>query len=286
MEKQKTSIRFFENKPIRAVWDDENSKWYFCAVDIIEALNISIDSRKYWNNLKKKKVELSSICRQLKLKAKDNKFYKTDVIDEEGIKILIGLISSGKIDIFIKWMKNMETSIDEKSKKKAYELFETGFIDDIELGTIKGLKQIHSYIFGGLYDFAGKIRNKNISKGGFAFCNVKFLTQNLIEIEKMPEDNLENIITKYVEMNVAHPFMEGNGRSTRIWLDQILKKNLNVCVDWSKIDKNEYLRAMEKSVNDINEILTLIKNSLTKDINNREIIIKGIDYSYYYEKIN
>lgn len=117
---------------------------------------------------------MSSICRQLKLKAKDNKFYKTDVIDEEGIKILIGLISSGKIDIFIKWMKNMETSIDEKSKKKAYELFETGFIGDIEVGTIKGLKQIHSYIFGGLYDFAGKIRNKNISKGGFVFCNVKF----------------------------------------------------------------------------------------------------------------
>lgn len=112
----------------------------------MEALNISIDSRKYWNNLKKKKVELSSICRQLKLKAKDNKFYKTDVIDEEGIKILIGLISSGKIDIFIKWMKNMETSIDEKSKKKAYELFEIGFIDDIKVGTIKGLKQIHSYI--------------------------------------------------------------------------------------------------------------------------------------------
>ena len=180
-------------------------------------------------------------------------------------------------------MKNMETSLDEKSKQKAYELFESGFINNIEVGTAKGLQQIHSYIFGGLYDFAGQIRTLNIAKGGFAFAPALYLDGALAHIEKMPENTLEDIVKKYVEMNVAHPFMEGNGRSTRIWLDLILKKNLKKCVDWSRIDKREYLYAMRESVDDPRMIYLLIKNALTDDINNREIIMKGIDYSYYYE---
>lgn len=179
--------------------------------------------------------------------------------------------------------EDMVISLDEKSKKKTYELFESGFIDHIEVGTVKGLRQIHSYIFSELYDFAGKIRDKNISKDGFIFCNVKFLNQNLIEIEKMNEDNLENIIKKYIEMNVAHPFIDGNGRATRIWLNQILKKNLKLYVDWSKINKKNYLSAMQKSINKFDDILKLIKRSLIKDINNHEIIYKGIDNSYKYE---
>ena len=169
------------------------------------------------------------------------------------------------------------------SKQKAYELFESGFIDNIEVGTAKGLQQIHGYIFGGLYDFAGQIRTLNIAKGGFAFAPALYLNGTLAHIEKMPENTLEEIVNKYVEMNVAHPFMEGNGRSTRIWLDLILKKNLKKCVDWSLIDKKEYLSAMRKSVSDPADIYELIKNALTDDIYNREIIMKGIDYSYYYE---
>ena len=280
---QKTSIRFFEDIPVRAVWDEESAKWWFCAMDIAEALTKSKNPRKYWNTIKTRKNELSSICRQLKLKAKDGKFYHTDVVDESGLNRVIALIPSKKSDVFARWMKNLETSLDEKSKQKAYELFDSGFIDQIEVGTVKGLQQIHGYIFGGLYDFAGQIRTLNIAKGGFAFAPTMFLRENLQKIDQMPEDTFENIVKKYVEMNVAHPFMEGNGRSARIWLDLILKKNLKLCIDWSRIDKKEYLSAMQQSVVNAEDIAALLKSAMTDDVGNREIIMKGIDYSYYYE---
>lgn len=280
---QKTSIRFFENVPVRAVWNEESSKWWFCAMDIAEALTKSKNPRNYWAKFKSRHDELMTICHQLKLKASDGKFYNTDVVDESGLNTVIALIPSKKSDVFAKWMKNMETSADEKSKQKAYELFDSGFIDEIEVGTVKGLQQIHGYIFGGIYDFAGQIRTLNIAKGDFAFAQIKYLDAALLLIQAMPEDTFENIVDKYVEMNVAHPFMEGNGRSTRIWLDLILKKNLKKCVDWSKIDKTEYLDAMRESVADSTKIYNLLKNALTNEINNREIIMKGIDYSYYYE---
>lgn len=279
----KTSIRFFEDIPVRAVWDDESSKWWFCAMDIAEALTNSKNPRSYWNAIKRRKGELSTICRQLKIKASDGKSYLTDVVDEAGLNTVIALVPSKKSDVFVKWMKNLETSLDEKSKLKAYELFETGFINNIEVGTIKGLQQIHGYIFGGLYDFAGQIRTLNIAKGGFAFAPAMYLKDNLKKIEAMPDSTLEEIISKYIEMNIAHPFMEGNGRSTRIWLDMMLKSKLKVCVDWSQIDKADYLNAMRKSVTDEEGIINLIKSALTYDTDNREIIMKGIDYSYYYE---
>ena len=282
---RKTSIRFFENIPVRAVWEEESSKWYFCATDIVEALTKSNNPRVYWAALKKRKIQLITICKQLKLKAKDGKYYNTDVVDESELNTVITLIPSKKSDVFLRWMKNLETSVDEKSKKKAYELFESGFIDEIEVGTTKGLRQIHGYIFGGLYDFAGQIRTCNMAKGGFAFAPAMYLSETLAAIDEMPESTLEEIVKKYVEMNVAHPFMEGNGRSTRIWLDRMLKKNLGVCVDWSAIDKTDYLAAMKKSVSDSADIFSLLKGALTTDTQNREIIMKWIDYSYYYEAI-
>lgn len=282
----KTSIRFFEDIPVRAVWDNEASKWWFCAMDIAEALTKSKNPRSYWNAIKRRKPELSTICRQLKLTAADGKKYMTDVVCDEGVNMLVALIPSKKSVVFEKWLKGIGTSIDEKSKQKAYELFESGLINAIEVGTVKGLQQIHSYIFGGLYDFAGQIRSVNIAKGGFAFAPAMFLQDNLKLIEKMPEDTIENIVKKYVEMNVAHPFMEGNGRSTRIWLDLIFKKNLHKCTDWSKIDKREYLTAMQESPVNSVHIYELIKGALTDDINDREIFMKGIDYSYYYEQVD
>ena len=216
--------------------------------------------------------------------ARDDKMYMTDVIDDDGVNLLISIIPSKKTAVFAHWMRTMGTTIDEKSKQKAYTLFESDLIQSIEVGTVKGLKQIHSYIFGGLYDFAGQIRTHNISKGGFKFANALYLDENLKMIERMPKSNLEEIVQKYVEMNIAHPFMEGNGRSTRIWLDLILKKNLSKCVDWSRIDKTAYLEAMKKSPVDINDIYMLIKGALTEKIDDREMFMKGIDYSYYYEE--
>lgn len=174
--------------------------------------------------------------------------------------------------------------IDEKSKQKAYDFFDSGAIDDMEVGTTRGLRQIHSYIFGGLYEFAGRIRTVNISKGGFTFAAAAYLPETLAVIDKMPEDTLENIVKKYVEMNVAHPFLEGNGRSTRIWLNLMLKRRLSVCVDWSLIEKKPYMSAMEKSPTDDAPITALIKSALTDRISDREVFMKGVDYSYYYEE--
>lgn len=176
-------------------------------------------------------------------------------------------------------MKN----VDKNSLENAYRLYDSGDIDNIEVGSTNGLEEIHHYLFAGLYDFAGQMRKQNISKGGFRFANALYLAEILVKIEQMPEDDFEEIIAKYVEMNIAHPFMEGNGRAMRIWLDMMLKKNLKQVVNWQFVDKTLYLQAMERSpVNDL-EIRVLLSANLTDEINNREIIFKGIEQSYYYE---
>ncbi len=176
-------------------------------------------------------------------------------------------------------MKN----IDKNSLENAYRLFESNDIKKIEIGTTKGLQEIHLYLFDNLYNFAGEIRNINISKGGFRFANALYLKEILLKIELMPESTFEEIIAKYVEMNIVHPFMEGNGRSMRIWLDMILKKQLKKVVNWQHIDKTRYLQSMERSpINDL-ELRTLLNGNLTEDVDNREIIFKGIEQSYYYE---
>ena len=290
-EIQKISIRFFDDREVRAVWDEAGAKWWFSVLDIVGVLNAQDDyakNRNYWKYLKTKLRnegnEVVSATNQLKLLAPDGKRRLTDVLDNAGVIALAKSFPNNKASRFIEWFTNSDESIDGKSRSKAYALFESSLIDSIEVGTVKGLQQIHAYLFGGLYDFAGQIRTVNIAKAGFQFAMAQYLGQTLADVEHMPEDSFENIIDKYVEMNVAHPFREGNGRATRIWLDLMLKKNLQLCIDWSQVDKRKYLEAMTRSVADPTSIKDLLRSALTDKINDRDTFMKGIDYSYYYEQ--
>lgn len=287
----KISIRFFDDREVRALWDEENAKWWFSVLDIVAVLTDQNDynkTRNYWKylkaKLKKEGSEVVSATTQLKLLAPDGKKRLSDMLDYNGIIDLGKEFPSKKANRFIEWFTYSDETIDGKSKTKAYALFDSSFINSIEVGTTKGLQQIHGYLFGGLYDFAGQIRQKNISKGGFQFAVSRFLGETLKQIDEMPENTFDEIVAKYVEMNVAHPFMEGNGRSTRIWLDLILKKRLKKCVDWSKIGKAEYMNEMVKSPVNSSALKKLLKNALTTEIDSREMFMKGIDYSYYYEE--
>ncbi len=291
MSKTKISIRFFNDREVRAVWDEQNAKWRFSVLDIIAILTDQDDyvkTRNYWKylkaKLKKENSQVVSSTTQFKILAPDGKRRLSDTLDYEGIIALAKEFPSKKANRFIEWFISSDESIDGKSKAKAYALFESSFIESIEVGTVKGLQQIHAYLFGGLYDFAGQIRKKNISKGGFQFAAARFLNETLRGIEAMPETTFDQIVDKYVEMNIAHPFMEGNGRATRIWLDLILKKRLKKCVDWSKISKQDYMNAMKLSPTDSSVLKSLLEKALTDKIRDRETFMKGIDYSYYYEE--
>lgn len=288
---KKVSIRFFDNMEVRAVWDDENAKWWFSTLDIIGVLRGEDDyekNRNYWKylkaKLKRENNQLGSVTTQFRFTAPDGKKRLANVLDNDGVTELAKNFPSKQANRFIDWFTYGDETIDGKSKTKAYALFDSSLLDTIEVGTVKGLQQIHAYLFGGLYDFAGKIRTLNIAKGGFRFAPVRFLGSTLKAIEIMPENSFDEIADKYIEMNVAHPFMEGNGRSTRIWLDLMLKKNLKQCVDWSLVAKKDYLAAMTESTVNSQNIKLLLKNALTDKINDREVFMKGVDYSYYYEQ--
>lgn len=287
----KKSIRFFNDREVRAVWDEEHSKWWFSATDIVRAINDEEDYVKagnYWRWLKKKLsnegIQLVSVTHEFKFEAPDGKQRKADALDVECVQMLAKHYPNNRANAFLEWFTYSDNSLDGQSKKKAYTLIESGLLDSMEPGTVKCLQQIHAYLFGGLYDFAGQIRTKTIWKDGTLFCRAEYLMKNLKLIEQMPETTFDEIANKYVEMNVAHPFMEGNGRSTRIWLDLIFKKRLKMCVDWSKINKKDYLKAMQISTTNATPIKKLLKEAMTDRIDDREIYMKGIDYSYYYEQ--
>jgi len=287
----KKSIRFYNDREVRAVWDESLSKWWFSAVDIVRAINNEDDYRKcrnYWKYLKGKMakdgIELVSVTNHFKFEAPDGKQRASDALDAECVQTLAKHYPNNRAHEFLDWFTYSDNTIDGQSKKKAYSLFESGLLDTLEPGSVKCLQQIHAYIFGGLYDFAGQIRTKNISKGGFTFANALHFPTILPAIEAMPETTFDEIADKYVEMNVAHPFMEGNGRSTRIWLDLMLRRSLKKCIDWSRINKNAYLEAMRRSVADPAPIKSLLSSALTDKIDDRETFMKGIDYSYYYEQ--
>ena len=287
-KQNKISIRFFNDQEVRAAWDYNSNRWLFSVVDVIAVLTDSKNPRNYWKVLKHRLTkagnELVTNCNQLKLVASDGKRYLTDCLPQDELLRLIESVPSKHASAFARWLITGENQIDSKSRDKAYQLWDSTLLQTIEVGTARGLQQIHAFLFGGLYDFAGQIRQKNIAKGGFQFAVSRFLGETLAQIEQMPETTIEEIVDKYVEMNIAHPFMEGNGRSTRIWLDLILKRSLKKCVDWSQIDKTDYMEAMRLSPVNSQRISELIKDALTDKINDREMFMKGIDYSYYYEQ--
>lgn len=287
-KQNKISIRFFNDQEVRAAWDYDSNRWLFSVVDVIAVLTDSKNPRNYWKVLKHRLTkagnELVTNCNQLKLVASDGKRYLTDCLPQDELLRLIESVPSKHASAFARWLITGENQIDSKSRDKAYQLWDSTLLQTIEVGTARGLQQIHAFLFGGLYDFAGQIRQKNIAKGGFQFAVSRFLGETLAQIEKMPETTIEEIVDKYVEMNIAHPFMEGNGRSTRIWLDLILKRSLKKCVDWSQIDKTDYMEAMRLSPVNPQRIRGLITDALTDKINDREMFMKGIDYSYYYEQ--
>ena len=284
----KQSIRFYNDREVRAVWNEEQNKWYFSIVDIVAAITNSPRPRVYWGTVKNRQkeihAELYSKCIQLKLMSADGKRYATDCFAQEDISEVVKTLSSKNTTAFLDWFTYSDNSIDGQSRKKAYTLFESGILENIQAGTIQSLQQIHAYLFGGLYDFAGQIRTKTISKDGTLFCRAEYLLHNLEQIEQMPQTTFDEIVDKYVEMNIAHPFMEGNGRSTRLWLDLIFKSSIKQCVDWSQIDKTAYLHAMRLSTTDGSAIRELLRGAMTDRIHDREIFMKGIDYSYYYEQ--
>ena len=251
----KLSIRFYKDHKVRAVWNEDGNHWWFSVLDIVGAINQQDDhekNRNYWKylkaKLKKENSEVVSDTTQLKLTAPDGKKRMTDVISQTGVDKLAKTIRNQQAMDFLDWF------------------------------------QIHAYLFGGLYDFAGKIRTKTIAKGNTLFCLAEHLHSYLKTVEAMPETTFDEIVEKYVEMNAAHPFMEGNGRSTRIWLDMIFKKRIKMCVDWSRIDKRDYLDAMIASHTDSSRLHKLLEGAMTDKIDDREIFMKGIDYSYYYEQ--
>ena len=284
----KISIRFYKDREVRAVWDEDKSQWYFSIVDIVAAITESPRPRVYWGTVKNRQKEehsqLYSKCIQLKLTSADGKKYSTDCFAQKDVEAVVKTLPAKNTMDFLDWFTYSDNSIDGQSRKKAYTLWESNLVAEEDVGKVKALQQIHAYLFGGLYDFAGKIRTKTIWKDGTLFCRAEYLKQNLEAIEAMPETTFDEIADKYVEMNVAHPFMEGNGRSTRIWLDLIFKARLRLCVDWSKIDKKDYLEAMRMSTTDASAIKALLRGALTDKIDDREIFMKGIDYSYYYEE--
>ena len=282
------SFRFYKDHEVRAIWNDEENKWYFSIVDIVAAITESPRPRVYWGTVKNRQTadydQLYSKCIQLKLLAADGKRYATDCFAQEDVEEVVKTLPAKNTVDFLDWFTYSDNTIDGRSRKKAYTLWGSNIVSVKDVGKVKSLQQIHAYLFGGLYDFAGKIRTKTISKGNTIFCLAEHLHSYLKTVEAMPETTFDEIVDKYVEMNMAHPFMEGNGRSTRIWLDMILKKRLGLCVDWSKIGKQDYLSAMIESEKDSSKIKSLLKQALTDRIDDREIFMKGIDYSYYYEQ--
>lgn len=282
--KSKVLYRKYNDIPIQSFWDEKTKKWWYSCADIIKVLANVKDSRIYWYVLKYRNPILAKYSKQFALIANDNKRRLLETINQEGINELLYIIPIKNKQVVRQWLKELSKTPEQQSKQKAYSLWYGNLLDNMEPGTMLCLQQIHGYLFDGIYEYAGKIRTVNLSKGGFQFANCMHFNTSIEKVEKMPQKTFKEIVDKYIEMNIIHPFIEGNGRTTRIWLDLILKKELKKCINWSKISKEDYFKAMVVSPYNSTPLFNLLNKALTEKINDREIYMKGIDTSYYYEE--
>lgn len=280
--KAKTLIRYFDETPIRCRWEKNKNEWFYAVMDVIETLVKPAYPRKYWNTFKHRRPELLKKIKEMKLTSSDDKKYSTDVVGGEGVDYLLSYLSCSKKEEFSRWAKSLTNPLDEESRIKAYSLFDNGLLDEAEVGTFAGLQKIHAYLFDELYPYAGKLREENLPKGDKKLVDYKKLPETLKKIDEMPEGTLDEIIEKYIQMNEAHPFFDGNGVAMRIWLNQIFKKELNKIIDWSRIDKQDYLKAMQEK--DVAELDNLFFFAFAYGTDSKEVFIRGIDYSYYFEE--
>lgn len=283
--KIKILYREYDGVPIQSFWDQNTKRWWYSCADIIKVLANSKEPRIYWHVIKTRNPILTKYIKKLTLIANDNKKRLIEAINQDGINELLYIIPIKDREAVRSWLKGLIGPADLQSKQKAYSLWFGNILKNMKPGTMKCLQQIHSYLFDGIYGYAGKLRTINLSKGGFQFTNCMHFDKIIPNVEKMSQKTIKEIVQKYIEMNIVHPFREGNGRATRIWLDLILKQELKKCVNWSKISKEDYFSAMVVSPYNSKPIFNLINDALTDKINDREIFMKGIDTSYYYEEV-
>lgn len=279
-----TPIKILNGKKVRIVWSESSSTFLYSATDLVLAFTSSKNPRIYWNAIKRRHPEIKRYCFLAKLRAADNKLYNSDLLNYEGINELVFILKHPNRKFLISWLKGENGSIDEQAIKRAQDLYDINILNTDEIGTFLGLRKIHAYLFDGLYPNVGKVRNKNVPKGNIEFANYTFLKQILIHIDNMSSGNFNEIVEKYVEMNIAHPFLDGCEQSMRLWLDMILKIKLGKCINWAKIRKEDYLEAMAESPYNDSQIKNVFKRGLSNKILDKNLFQISLNSSFFYEK--
>ena len=273
-------VRYKNDRPIRFAWDDDTEKWWMCATDAAKALTDTSNPRVYWATVKRRNPDLFANCKQLKFIAADGKMYNMDVIDNARLDALNAVVHSTRRDEFLKYLASVESSDDKKVRERAYELFNDETSGAFDVGNVRGLQQLHSFLFEGIIEDAGQIRTDETDNITTVYTSLKFLPKTLDRIDRMTERSLNEIISKYVEMNTAHPFMSGNGRSIRLWFDMIIKKRLQRRIDWTRINTREFIKATDEGAIEETTLLRLVKEALTDRLDDRNFYKRCIDSSF------
>lgn len=277
-------VKILNGKTVRIVWSEPASTFLYSATDLVLAFANSKNPRIYWNAIKRRHPEIRKYCSQAKLLAADEKQYKSDVLTCDGINELVLILKHPNRRYLIDWIRGSNEPVNEQAKKRAYDLFGTNILKTDEIGTFIGLRKIHAYLFDGLYKNVGRVRTKNVVKNGVEYANYTFLKQILTHIDSMSSNTFDEIVEKYVEMNIAYPFLDGCEQSMRIWLDQMLKNKLEKCINWAKVKREDYLEAMKESPYNDSQIKKVLKRAISIKILDKNVYQTGLDSSFFYEK--